>query len=300
MSTFDSGVTTFEQVTRSISNAITAICFVAMVAVAVHIVTHPQGPMEAYRFYHATLTNFVDPEIETSVTRVGAHAFNYSYTVSNGAWGFQDIREIAIAGSSIDKRSHMGEWGVSRIGMGPGTAAVMWSSTPESGEDSGIGRGESEGGFIIQSYGLPVIVKAQAGHELEYDGRRGLSSATSTPVGRRVTRWALAPRDVSDNISPHALLGSLVPAVHRASELGWIKDQDLAAALRQALTASAVNIKLGEFAKATARLERLLRIVEANAGVQFSEEGYALVVYNVEHVLQSLSSGPIEFTQLVD
>lgn len=272
---------------NSTENVVTAVFFVGAVWLALHIVLDRDGPAVVYRYVHGHLTNFVDPVVRGSVSEISKGNFLYSYTISNGPWGFQDIREVGFQtgpGRSIRK---MRNWREETVHYGLGQTIELWRAIPTGENENSISRGGRQTGFTVQSRILPAIVQVHAGHDLRYESWGGLLTDISTPAGGRVIRWTVGPRRLPKPLSTHALLGELVPSIYGAAELGWI-DHELAGALARTLNAAAVNVKTGKTEAAMARLERLLEIVEVNAGLLVNEEAYALIAFNVEYALGEL------------
>jgi len=266
---------------------VTLALFTGMVWLAVHIVSDRDGPAQVYRYVHGRFTNFVDPVVRGSVVKTGDGDYLYSYTVSNGPWGFQDIREVGFQTGPARPIRNMQDWQVLTVYYGLGQTVVLWRAIPEGENRNSISRGEKQSGFAVRSRILPAIVQVHAGYDLRYETWSGLLTDITTPAGGRVIRWTVGPRRRPKPVTTHALLGELVPSIHGAADLGWI-DPELAGALGRALNAAAVNVKTGKIEMAIARLERLLEIVESNAGVQVNEEAYALIAFNVDYVLDEL------------
>ena len=284
----DSGLTLIERILNSVGPFASIAAFLVMVWMAVHIVTDPHGPEEVYRYYNTHLSNFVDPTVKAIVVKTGDGGFMYFYTVSNGPWGFQDIHQFSVETGPVYGEQRVPKWSRSGVRMGIRKFGVMWRTPPGPDSRGGIGRGDTKSGFTVMSYLLPTIVEAHAGNTLHYEGWSGLMSDFSTPAGKRVVQWTLGPRNSFKRAGMYSLLGELVPALYRAAELGWIYDASLAEAIARSVSKAAAAAKKGEDEIAIARLERVLEIVEANAGVQLNEEGYALIAYNVEYVLDAL------------
>jgi len=258
-----------------------------MVWLAFHIVMSRDGPAEVYRYVQGHLTNFVDPVIRGSVIKTDEGDYQYSYTVSNGPWGFQDIREVGFRTGPARPVRKMPNWQDLTVRYGLGQTVALWRAIPTRENPNSISRGNKQSGFTVRSPILPAIVQVHAGHDLRYETRSGLLTDISTPAGGRVIRWTVGPRRTPMPVTTHALLGELVPSIYGAAELAWI-DLGLAGALGRALSAAAVNVKTGKNEVAIARLERLLEIVESNAGLLVNEEAYALISFNVEYVLDDL------------
>jgi hypothetical protein len=266
-----------------------AVSFMVVVWMAAHVSTHSEESRGIYLYVESYVTNFVDPTVKAFVVKTGDEEFLYSYAVSNGPWGFQEIRQVAVESGQARVANVAQTWSHSTISTQIGHPAVLWEVVSTKNPDAGIPRGDRPMRFTLQSSIPPTIVQAHAGNDLHHDDWRSLVTDVSTPAGGRVARWTLGPRRTPRPETIHGMLGELVPGVHKAAELGWI-DRDLAGAIGRSLIASATAAKAGETETAIARLERLVEVVVANAGLQVNEEGYALIAYNVEFALGELRS----------
>lgn len=146
-------------------------------------------------------------------------------------------------------------------------------------EERTIGPGESLSGFVIESPGLPTI------REFHADPKVNDPPARREIVFQGKTIGPTAPPSQMDY---EEFIGNLVSLGKEANKLGWIKDGTLLDAVEGDLK-KATNA-IGVFKKAEAKdaVSSLLTKVEAAKESGLTPEGYALLKYNLQYLLQKL------------
>jgi len=263
------------------------VVFALLVSFAVLVNVNPAVTKRVHGLYYDNLSNLVEPGVRAEVWHHEG-LFYYSYTIENGPWAAQEVRDVAIQTGLVTEVETRLDWESGFAVFNGGRIAKRWRLSAGSRE-GGVGRGESISGFKVAKAGLPVIVETHAGSLLIYREEGGLLADTTTAAGTRIVGWTVGPGVAIPSRNPSTVLRKTSAQVNRAVLLNWFYDVNLGITIEKVLLKAADEIDAGDADMANARLKRLLETVEQNSGVAMSEEAYAIVGYPVAYARSLLN-----------
>ena len=161
--------------------------------------------------------------------------------------------------------------------------------------------GASMGGLELQSPGLPMIRDVQivpwwimivADHDaVTQTEKEDAGQVEQDIIYKTVT---LGPSGFGDNPGRFEHWNQLRDDLVRAIALGWFPETSFAADVTAQLSSARQALDQHDFYLVHQRLQALIDTLSAASPGKMTEEGYALIYYNVQAINQATSSNPIE------
>ncbi len=257
--------------------------------------------------------------------------FYYTYKVTNGVMSSGDIGEFRIDISELRNevqydtvglrfendeytegafRRHYPTLSGRIIPVGFPVAPGTWTADLSndltaafSADSLLINPGDSIGGFVMMSKGLPGIRAFFAEPDFfpwlyfpnvdEYP-----DSAVNLDSVRHVMNyygWTIGPTAPPLNFDGTSWLDTLKSYTTQSGALGWIKDQATTDKYLGYFTSAKTSLQQNNVAAARATLQRVLQDVDVDSTSSITNEAYALIRYNTEYLLAQLPVPPPGF-----
>ena len=260
----------------------------------------------------------IDPRIECLVVfNADSQYYHYQYKVYNNVQSKQRIVLVAIDYfSNINSVSRILE---KNIGCwlpltGGIYNSVWWINSKDilATPYDGIAPDSSQDGFEFKSSGLPQIVNSYFSgngtsclafpEEPPEDVEMLIDEFSKTNIefpANTVQRKTLGPKDPPSPFVPTAFLDTLVSYTRQSKNLGWITDQAAAEKYEGYFTMAQNMLQQNRITETRAKLQEVLRDVEADSGAFLTSEAYALLRYNTEYLLSQLPESEVTLEDLI-
>jgi len=175
---------------------------------------------------------------------------------------------------------------------------VMWGGS----EQSLILPGQTVGGFVLTSYGLPGIRDAIMSPFIDYDNLpeeyyENVELTKQLQDSLEYHTKTIGPTAPPADFKPLDFLNYIIDLKHQAFSLGWIKDKGIEESLDAKLESAKKKIAEGNTGAAKNILNAFINEVEAQGcetyencppGKHLTSEAYALLKYNVRYLIDKL------------
>lgn len=160
----------------------------------------------------------------------------------------------------------------------------------------GIAPGNSLGGFLIASAGIPVIVNSyfqgsggvsNSDEELPEDVTDIIMHLTDFPFDYRSLK-TIAPHRSKTPIACPVMIDSILSYIEQSKSLGWITSSAGRDDYRQRYLTAKTHWNEYDIAALRVLLDQTLAEIESDSGSVLTSEAYALLRYNTEYLLSQL------------
>jgi hypothetical protein len=228
--------------------------------------------------------NGVKSEIQAVIQQGGSHEkLIYKYTVLNNVESLQSIEEFAVKNyftesESIDQSDHLNFRNLSKIHL------VSWRvKTPLDYNRKGLLQPGEEGVYTLLSNGLPKP------SEYYVKGNNGdLTFSVDEILTNSVSGITLVPIAPPEPFEASAFTDTLLSYTDQACELEWISNRGICQSLQAPLQNTKRQLERGNIRAAANSVQAFLDEVEAVRRNHLTDEGYALLWFNGEYLLERL------------
>ncbi|MBO6586910.1 MAG: hypothetical protein JJ953_12450 [Gracilimonas sp.] len=240
----------------------------------------------------------VSPRILADVKSLSTGQFEYSYTINNQMDALYPLYEFSIL---LDEPVNEiltpnNQWDGSYLSRYRETS---WAKV--GGDIPGISSGDTLNGFSYVSNGIPSIKNSYSKNYVWYSfpsepqgptGRLGEVVDSLLTLKSGVLKKTLGPWSPNPTMNLISFTDSLETFRYRScEELGWITNQGICNSLQVKLRNFRRHLERDKPKQARNVLHAFINQVEAQRGKHITEEGYALLYFNAEYLMDKLDSG---------
>ena len=230
----------------------------------------------------------------------------YNYQIHSFETSMQDIRCILIQyiGDCIYDISSPVNWFSFRGRVSPYTHSKKFIAWGPDDYAYMIKAGNSLEGFQISSLGLPFIGDyAVQGYfptpSIEFGEEEPVIIGSMNIYENSKKGKIIGPACPPSPFIPTAFLDTLVSYTRQSKDLGWITEQAAAEKYEGYFTMAQNMLQQNRITETRAKLQEVLRDVEADSGAFLTSEAYALLRYNTEYLLSQISESEVTLNDLI-
>jgi len=218
--------------------------------------------------------------VTASVSRPSIGQLFFQYVVENRPASLQKLENFSVL-----RRTDSTQAGTTRRGWRPmnrqKVPSILWMDRFRTNL---MVPGERESTFTIRTAGLPTITSFYAQGN---NGRLNLNDLFSNSV----TGPTIGPADPPRPLAGVAFIDTIASFAARLFSVGWCTNETTAAKYMNYLASAKTNVQENNLLSARADLDRVLADLVSDRIEALSSEGWALLQYNTEYLLNHLSAG---------